>query len=124
MAWHKHVRITVIIPSHKGLAAMSAWAYAAAGLLASFGFMAGELPNSFLKRQCGIPSGGRPRHLPWRVLTAVIDRIDSILGMLVILSLLLPVPWRTWVYLLAIGPGVHFLFSAWLFRLRVKARPG
>lgn len=108
----------------EGIWQVPAPVYAAAGLLASFGFMAGELPNSFLKRQCGIPSGGRPRRLPWRILTAVIDRIDSILGMLVMLSLLLPVPWRTWVYLLAIGPGVHFLFSAWLFRLRVKARPG
>jgi len=99
-------------------------AYAAAGLLAGFGFMAGELPNSFIKRQCGIPPGGKPRRLRWRLLTGVIDRIDSILGMLVMLSLLVPVPWQTWIYLLAIGPGVHFLFSAWLFRLRVKARPG
>ena len=98
--------------------------YAAAGLLAGFGFMAGELPNSFIKRQCGIPPGGKPLRLHWRLLTGVIDRIDSILGMLVMLSLLLPVPWQTWIYLLAIGPGVHFLFSAWLFRLRVKARPG
>ena len=98
--------------------------YAAAGLLAGFGFMAGELPNSFLKRQCGIAPGGKPRRLPWRILTAVTDRVDSVLGVLVMLSLLLPVPWQTWVYLLAIGPAVHFLFSAWLYRLRVKARPG
>jgi CDP-diglyceride synthetase len=98
--------------------------YAAAGLLAGFGFMAGELPNSFIKRQCGIASGDRPRRLPWRILTAVTDRIDSVLGVLVMLSLLLPVPWQTWIYLLAIGPGVHLLFSAWLFRLKVKARPG
>jgi CDP-2,3-bis-(O-geranylgeranyl)-sn-glycerol synthase len=98
--------------------------YAVAGLLAGFGFMAGELPNSFIKRQCGIAPGGKPRRLPWRILTALIDRIDSVIGVLAMLSLLLPVPWQTWVYLLVIGPGVHFLFSVWLFRLRVKARPG
>jgi hypothetical protein len=98
--------------------------YAAAGLLAGFGFMAGELPNSFIKRQCGIPPGGKPQRMPWRILTAVTDRIDSILGVLVMLSLLVPVPWRTWAYLLVLGPGVHFIFSAWLYRLKVKARPG
>jgi CDP-2,3-bis-(O-geranylgeranyl)-sn-glycerol synthase len=98
--------------------------YAAAGILAGLGFMAGELPNSFIKRQCGISPGRTPQRLIWRILTSVTDRIDSIIGVLLMLSLLVPVPWQTWVYLLILGPGVHTLFSAWLFRLKVKARPG
>ena len=98
--------------------------YAASGILAGLGFMAGELPNSFIKRQCGIPPGSTPRRLIWRILTSVTDRIDSVLGALLMLSLLVTVPWQTWVYLLLLGPGVHACFSAWLFRLKVKARPG
>lgn len=108
----------------EGIWPLTPLTYATAGILAGFGFMAGELPNSFIKRQCGISPGGRPRRMIWRILTSVTDRIDSILGVLLMLSLLVPVPWQTWAYLLLIGPGVHLLFSAWLFRLRVKARPG
>src|SRR4249920_3457690 len=35
--------------------------YALLGLAAGIGFMAGELPNSLLKRQLDIPPGGTPR---------------------------------------------------------------
>jgi len=98
--------------------------YATAGVLAGFGFMAGELPNSFIKRQCGIPPGGKPQGGFWRLLTSIMDRIDSVLGVLLMLSLLVPVPWQSWVYLLLLGPGIHSLFSVWLFKLKVKARPG
>jgi hypothetical protein len=98
--------------------------YAVTGLLAGFGFMAGELPNSFIKRQCGIPPGGKPQGRFWRLLTSITDRIDSVLGVLLMLSFLVPVPWQTWAYLLLLGPGIHSLFSVWLFKLKVKARPG
>lgn len=98
--------------------------YAVAGILAGIGFMAGELPNSFIKRQCGIPPGSTPQRLIWRILTSIADRIDSTLGVLLMLSLLVPVPWQTWIYLLLLGPGVHFLFSVWLHRVKVKTRPG
>ena len=98
--------------------------YATAGILAGIGFKAGELPNSFIKRQCGITPGGTPQRLLWRILTSIADRIDSTLGVLLMLSLLVQVPWQTWIYLLLLGPGVHFLFSIWLYRVKVKARPG
>lgn len=98
--------------------------YATAGVLAGFGFMAGELPNSFIKRQCGIPPGGKPQGHFWRLLTSITDRTDSALGVLLMPGFLVAVPWQTWVYLLLLGPGIHSLFSVWLFKLKVKARPG
>ena len=108
----------------EGIWPLSALTYFAAGILAGLGFIAGELPNSFIKRQCGIPPGGTPQSRNWRFLTSITDRIDSTLGVLLTISLLLPVPWQTWFYLLFLGPCVHALFSAWLFRLKIKMRAG
>lgn len=98
--------------------------YAAMGILAGLGFIAGELPNSFIKRQYDLPPGSTPQRFTWRILSSVTDRIDSILGVLLMLNLLVPVPWKTWLYLLLLAPGVHSLFSIWLFRLKIKVRPG
>jgi CDP-2,3-bis-(O-geranylgeranyl)-sn-glycerol synthase len=52
----------------------------------------------------------------------LLDRFDSVLGVLIVLSLLVPVPASTWVWVLLIGPGVHAIFSILLHRLGVKAR--
>lgn len=97
--------------------------YVALGALAGMGFMLGELPNSFLKRQLDIAPGLAPSSRTGTVLTFVADRIDSILGMLIALTLVVPTPWTTWLYVLLIGPGIHLAFSALLYRLGVKARP-
>jgi hypothetical protein len=56
-------------------------------------------------------------------ITFVVDRVDSIVGMLIALSLATPTPWMAWLYVLMIGPGIHLAFSALLYRLGVKARP-
>lgn len=98
--------------------------YLVTGLLAGFGFMAGELPNSFIKRQCGVPPGAAPRRFSLVVLTSITDRIDSLLGVLLMMTLVVPVPWQTWIILVILAPAVHSLFSFWLFRARVKARAG
>ena len=49
------------LPIGKGLWSLSPAGYALLGAVASIGFMAGELPNSFIKRQLAIPPGGAPR---------------------------------------------------------------
>ncbi len=96
--------------------------YFALGALAGLGFMLGELPNSFLKRRLGIPPGGTPRRGWARALSFVCDRLDSILGMLLAVSLAVPTPWQTWALVLTIGPFLHLLFSGALFLFGVKAR--
>ena len=107
----------------EGLWELPVWSYAGLGLLAGIGFMAGELPNSFVKRQLGIAPGDAPTSLPLRLATGLFDRIDSIFGVLLVLTLVVPVPWKTWLYVLLLGPGIHFLFSASLYWFRVKERP-
>jgi CDP-2,3-bis-(O-geranylgeranyl)-sn-glycerol synthase len=92
------------------------------GGAAGLAFMVGELPNSFFKRQLGIAPGQLPQRGWARWLCPLLDRIDSILGTLLVVSLLVPVSVMTWFWLMLIGPAVHALFSAVLFRLRIKER--
>lgn len=106
----------------EGVWSLSTGEYGLLGSWAGIGFMAGELPNSFLKRQCDIPPGASPT-TPWlKLVFVILDRVDSILGMLLALSLVVPVPLSTWGYVLLFGPGLHFLFSAGMYALHLKAR--
>ncbi len=97
--------------------------YAALGAWAGFGFMAGELPNSFFKRRLDILPGQAPGSSLIAAICFTIDRTDSIIGMLAALTVAVPTPWTTWVLVLILGPLIHWLFSWWLFRLGVKRRP-
>src|SRR5437588_4617068 len=73
-----------------GLWPLSPGEYALLGLWAGAGFMAGELPNSFIKRQLDISPGSAARGRCLRILFSIIDRIDSIAGMLLALCLIVP----------------------------------
>jgi hypothetical protein len=106
-----------------GLWPLSAAGYAAIGALAGLGFMLGELPNSFVKRQLGVAPGKLAVHRAGAVWQLAIDRVDSGLGMLAALSLAVDVPWRTWALVVFVGWALHWSFSVVLFRLRVKPRP-
>ena len=96
--------------------------YAALGLVAGVGFMAGELPNSFVKRQLDIAPGSPARGTIAGPVFFVLDRVDSLLGMLVALSVVVTVPAWTMAFVLMVGPVLHGLFSVLTFRLGGKAR--
>ncbi|HUQ48966.1 MAG TPA: CDP-archaeol synthase [Gemmatimonadaceae bacterium] len=100
--------------SNGGLALLGTWA--------GLGFMLGELPNSFVKRQFDIPPGRPANGELSSLLSFAVDRVDSIFGVLIALSIVVPTSWMTWVFAILIGPFVHFCFSVLLFRLGVKAR--
>jgi hypothetical protein len=85
--------------------------------------MAGELPNSFLKRQLDIEPGEMARSPILRWALFALDRCDSILGLLVALSIFVPTTWEIWIGMLLIGAGIHWLFNVVLYLLRVKSRP-
>lgn len=93
------------------------------GLVAGAGLMLGELPNSFVKRQLDIPPGKPPRHPVAAWLFAIIDRFDSLVGALLVLALVAPLPWSAWLVVLLLGPFIHGAFSASLYLLGVKERP-
>lgn len=109
-------------PASVGLWPLTTPRYALLGAWAAFGFMAGELPNSFLKRQFGVAAGGIGASANGRVIQLAADRLDSPAGMLAALSAIVPVPALTWTIALFVGPMLHGLFSVLLFRLGLKAR--
>ncbi len=93
------------------------------GLACGFAFMLAELPNSFLKRQLDVAPGMAARGRGLAAVFFVFDRVDSVLGVLIVLTAMLPVAPGTWAWVLLLGPGTHWLFSLWLYYLDVKARP-
>ena len=106
-----------------GLWPLTIAGYAGLGACAGFGFMAGELPNSFLKRQLGIAPGAAPGHPAGAAAQFLLDRIDSGVGMLLAVSAVVAVPAVTWLLVLLVGPSIHWAFSVLMFHLGLKARP-
>jgi CDP-archaeol synthase len=105
-----------------GLWLLSMWGYAGVGAVAGAGFMLGELPNSFIKRQLDVRPGHAPEGTFARAASFAADRLDSIVGMAIALLLCVPVPAMTWVYVAGLGPVLHGAFSVLVFRLGGKAR--
>lgn len=94
------------------------------GTISALGLMLGELPNSFLKRQLDVEPGQPPKHRLGRILSAVMDRIDSVVGALVGAAIVVDLSWSTIAWCFVLGPPIHGLFSWLLFVLGVKKRPG
>ena len=93
------------------------------GLLLGAGYIAGELPNSFAKRQLGIAPGALGAGAPGRVFW-VVDQLDSLAGMLLM-------TWPVWqppaslVLLLAAVMLVAHPLGAWFMVLAgLKTRIG
>ena len=109
-------------PESAGIWDLGTGGFAALGAVAGLGFMAGELPNSFVKRQLDIAPGEAPLTGARSFIQFATDRFDSGIGMLIAASLTVPVPWQTWAVVLGVGPAIHWSFSVLMFRLGVKAR--
>ena len=120
--------VAIVVSLPRGVPPATLWqltpaGYAALGAWAGFGFMVGELPNSFVKRRFGILPGQAPASGLTAAICFTIDRTDSIVGMLAAVTVAVPTPWMTWVLALTLGPLIHWVFSWWLFRMGVKRRP-
>ena len=110
-------------PAQAGLWPLTTAGYAWLGACAGLGFMAGELPNSFMKRQLGIRPGASPHSRLAAAAHFVADRIDSGIGMLLAVSATVTTPAMTWLLVLLVGPSIHWAFSVLMFHLGLKARP-
>ena len=107
----------------EGLWPLSILQFGILGCLVGIGFMLGELPNSFVKRRLGVPPGEAAEGPFARRICFLVDRFDSILGGMLVLALVVPVPILTWCYIFLFGPIIHLGFNVLLFQLGVKARP-
>lgn len=108
---------------------LAIWPLSVAGLLllgavSAFGLMLGELPNSFLKRQLDVAPGRPPKHRIGRVVSALADRLDSVVGAVLGAALVVEMSWATAGWCFVLGPPIHGLFSGLLYVLGVKRRPG
>jgi len=108
---------------------LSIWPLSVPGLLllggaSAIGLMVGELPNSFLKRQLDVDPGHPPKHRVGRVISALADRLDSVIGALLGAALVVEMSWATAAWCFVLGPPIHGLFSGLLYVLGVKRRPG
>ena len=110
-------------PAAAGLWPLTLAGYAGLGACAGLGFMAGELPNSFVKRQLGIRPGECTGSRVAAAAQFIADRLDSGLGMLLAVSALVRTPAMTWLLVLLVGPSIHWAFSVLMFHLGLKARP-
>jgi len=75
-----------LLPHWLPLLNYTAFGYAA-GLLMGLGMTAGELPNSFLKRQWNLPAGGKTEG-PLGLVFFVFDQVDMVIGMWAFLFLI------------------------------------
>lgn len=106
----------------EGLWPLSGRQYAVIGFCCGAAFMLAELPNSLLKRQLDIAPGEVPEKTGLRLMVLILDRLDSVLGVLLVLSLLVPVPAATWLLLLVLGPLLHAGLSSCMYLMGLKKR--
>ena len=92
------------------------------GCWAGFGFMLGELPNSFFKRQFGIAPGAPAHHPIAQRVCFLVDQTDSVVGGLLAVSLAVPVPLATWLCLTIGGAATHLAFNYGLKRMGLSER--
>lgn len=87
------------------------------GALLGLGFILGELPNSFLKRQLDVAPGARGG--PFFVL---LDQVDSLVGCLALLAFVWVAPLSVWVWVLVLCSGLHMLVNWIMVLVGVKQR--
>lgn len=90
----------------------------AIGATLGLAYLVGELPNSFLKRRLGIPSGQKhPRYL---LLQSIIDKCDSLLVACLAYSFLATISLAGGTLLFVASFVIHVIFSWLLVQLRIK----
>ena len=97
------------------------------GLVSGLGYMLFELPNSFMKRRCGIPEGenvAAGQHSMKRsVFFILMDQLDSSFGGSFLLFIVFKLPLEVCLTLFLMSPAVLLSVKRILFIVRLKAKP-
>lgn len=94
------------------------------GALAGAGYVAGELPNSFVKRRLGIAAGAAAPAGIARAAFWTVDQVDSVAGVLVFLYPVWQPSWAVVLCLLGVTLLVHPAVALVMFCLGLKVRVG
>lgn len=92
---------------------------ALSGAMSGFGYIAFELPNSFLKRRLDIRPGKNPDGL-WKPLFIFLDQADSVIGCLIVLRLFHPFSLAFFLTAVAAGAGTHLVLNMLLYLLKLR----
>jgi len=90
------------------------------GFLIGLAYMLMELPNSWIKRKSGIPSGQKAKKNAW--LFMALDKIDSSFGVTLCCAFALNWSWQATLIFFVFAVGTHVFFSWLLVALRIKKR--
>lgn len=101
---------------------LSSGEYFLIGCLGGLGFMAGELPNSLIKRQLDIPAGAAAANRFSKLFFFLVDQVDSTIGGLAAVSLVISLPVTVCLLLILIGGILHLAVNVVLWRLRLRNR--
>jgi phosphatidylserine synthase len=97
------------------------------GLVSGFGYMLFELPNSFMKRRCGIPEGESAaigNHSMMRsIFFMLMDQLDSSFGSSFLLWIVFGLPAEICFTLFLMSPAILLFVKRILFIVRLKAKP-
>lgn len=89
------------------------------GLIAGFIYMLFELPNSFIKRRVNIQAGKTDKGIKG-VAFFVIDQIDSLIGVMLLLTLFSNIGLSGYIRYLSIGALTHIFINIVLYLLKVR----
>jgi CDP-diglyceride synthetase len=93
------------------------------GLLLGGAYIAGELPNSFIKRQLDIaPGEAASGSLSW--LFWLVDQVDSAVAVLLVLCLVQPPNFQVYMVVLGLTVCLHPAIAALMVALGLKRRVG
>ena len=93
------------------------------GACLGLGYLLGELPNSFLKRQLDVPPGGEALGRG-RLLFSFLDQADSLVGVVLVARCITPLPCPVMAWLLVLGLVIHPLVGLLMIQLGLKRRLG
>jgi len=102
--------------------AFSWWYAGVIGAALGLAYALFELPNSFLKRRLGV-TPGRPAPGAWRVPLTVLDQIDSIVGLVLVVALVVPLTIAFFGLYIVVGGVTHAVINLALYAVHLRRNP-